>query len=129
MIPTGLDLITGEEYDSSKCLILLKAMCGLVQATRQFYKKLTCVTGTKMGFVEFEADGCLIRVNNIGTLILYIYVDDALVVGDKEAEKVFKLEIEQFFNTKEEGPMEEYVGCKVVRKGNNEIHMFQPDIM
>ena len=25
--------------------------------------------------------------------------------------------------------MEEYVGCKVVRKGNNKIHMFQPDIM
>ena len=28
-IPTGLDLITGEEYDSSYCLILLKAMYGL----------------------------------------------------------------------------------------------------
>ena len=25
--------------------------------------------------------------------------------------------------------MEEYVGCKVTRKGNNEIHMCQPDIM
>ena len=25
--------------------------------------------------------------------------------------------------------MEEYVGCKVTRKGNNKMHMFQPDIM
>ena len=32
--PTGLDFITGEEYDSSDCLILLKAMWGLVQAAR-----------------------------------------------------------------------------------------------
>ena len=25
--------------------------------------------------------------------------------------------------------MEEYVECKVVRKGDNKMHMFQPDIM
>ena len=128
--PTVLDLITGEEYDSRDCLILLKAMYRLVQAAHQFYKKLNCVTVTKMGFVKCEADGyLLIRVNDIGTAIICIYVDDMLVVGDNEAVEAFKLEIKHFFNTTKEGPMEEYVGYKVVRKSNNKIHMFQPNTM
>ena len=80
-IYNGLDLITGEEYDSDNCLILLKAMYGLVQVARQFYKKLIYVRVTKMGFVKCEADGCLlIQLNDIRTVILYIYVDDMLVV-------------------------------------------------
>ena len=105
-------------------------MYGLVQAAHQFYKKLTCVTVTKMGFVICKADGCLlIRVNDIGTVILCIYVNDMLVIGNKEAIEAFKSEIKQLFNTKEEGLMEEYVGCKVTKKGNNKMHIFQPDIM
>ena len=83
-----------------------------------------------MGFVKCEAYGCLlIRVNDIGTVILCIYVDDMLVVGNKEAIKAFKSKIKQFFNMKEEETIEEYVGCKVTRKGNNKMHMFQSDIM
>ena len=102
----------------------------VVQAARQFYKKLTCVTVTKMGFVKCESERCLlIWENDIGTVILCIDVNEMLAVGNKEAIKAFKLEIKNFLNTKEEGPMEEYVGCKVVRKGNNEMHMFQPEII
>ena len=83
-----------------------------------------------MEFVKCEAYGCLlIRVNHIRTVILCIYFVNILVVGDKEAVDTFKQEIKKFFNTKEEGPMEEYVGCKVIRKGNNKLHMFQPDTM
>ena len=67
-------------------------MYRLVQAADQFYKKLTCVKVTKMGFVKCEADGCLlIEVDNIGTVILCIYVNDMLVVGNKEVIKAFKL--------------------------------------
>ena len=43
-IPTGLDLITGENYNTDHCLILLKAIYGLVQVSQHFYKKLICVT-------------------------------------------------------------------------------------
>ena len=105
-------------------------MYGLVQAAWQFYKKLTCLTVTKMGFIKCEANGCLlIRVNDIIIVILCNYVDGMLVVGDKDAFKVFKQEIKQLFDTKEEGWMEEYVVCKVIRKVYNELHMFQPDLM
>ena len=123
-IPTGLYLITGENYDPSDCLILLKTMYGLVQAARQFYKKLTHMTVTKTGFVKCEADECLlIRVNHVITVILCIYVENMLVVGDKEAVEIFKQEIKQLFNTKEDRSMEEYIGCKVVRKGNNKLQI------
>ena len=51
-IQTGLNLITGEEYDSSDFLILLKDMYGLFQAACQFYKKITRVTVTKYGICQ-----------------------------------------------------------------------------
>ena len=77
---------------------------------------------TKLGFVKCEADGCLlIRVTDNGAVILCIYVDNMLVVGDKAAVKTFRHEIKQFFNTKEARPMEECVGYKVIRKGNNKL--------
>ena len=128
-IPAGLDLVTGEKFEQEDCLVLLKAMYGLVQAARQFYKKLVRVTVEKMGFKKSDANGCLLmRVIELGTVILCVYVDDMLVVGDKTAVEDFKQEIKKHFNTKEEGTLDEYVGCKVVRKGD-ELHMFQPDIM
>ena len=68
------------------------------------------------------------RVVDLGMVILCVYVDDMLVVGDKLAVEAFKREIRKFFNTKEEGTLDKYVGCKVTRKGNR-LHMFQPDIM
>ena len=68
------------------------------------------------------------RVLDLGAVILCLYVDDMLEVGDKPAVKAFKKEIKKFFNTKEEGTLDEYVGCEVTRKGNG-IHMFQINIM
>ena len=128
-IPAGLDLVTGEKSEPGDCLVLLKAMYGLVQAARQFYKKLVRVTVGNMGFKKSDADSCLLmRVVEIGTVILCVYVDNMLVVGDKLAVEVFKREIKRFFNTKEEGTLDKYVGCKVTPKGD-ELHMFQPDIM
>ena len=57
-----------------------------------------------------------------------LYVDNMRVVGDKAAVKEFKKERKMIFNTKEEGTLDEYVCCKVTRKGN-ELHMFHPDII
>ena len=61
-----------------------------------------------MGFFKYVDDGCLlIRVNNIRTVILCIYGNKMIVVGDKEAIEAFKQESKQFFNTKEERTMKE----------------------
>ena len=128
-IPTGLEIVTGEKTKPGDCLVLQKAMYRLVQAAQQFYKKLVRVTVGKMGFKKRNADGCLLmRVVEIGTVILCVYVNNMLVVGDKIAVEFFKREIKRFFNTKEEGTLDKYVGCKVIWKGD-ELHMYQPDIM
>ena len=64
------------------------------------------------------------KVLDLETVILWVYVDNMLVVGDKESVKAFKKEIKEVLNTKEEGKLDEYVGCKVIKKGNKELHMF-----
>ena len=60
--PTGLDLVTGEKYEPGDCLVLLKAMYGLVQVARQFYKKLVRITVVKMGFQKSNANACLLMI-------------------------------------------------------------------
>ena len=39
-IPEGYDEVTNKDVDKEDCLILLKAIYGLVQVTRQFWKKI-----------------------------------------------------------------------------------------
>ena len=70
-----------------------------------------------MGFRKCLSDQCLLmRENKHGTIIICIHIDDTMIVGNREALDVFKKEISEFFATKEEGKMEEYVGCKVQKK-------------
>ena len=52
----------------------------------------------------------------LGTIIICVYIDDTMIIGDRKAIDVFKKEIRGFFSTKEEGKMEEYIGCKVQKK-------------
>ena len=48
--PKGLHLFTGEQYDVDDALVLVQAMYGLVQAARQFFKKLRDTLVEKMSF-------------------------------------------------------------------------------
>ena len=66
-----------------KYLVLDKAINGLIQAARQFHKRLTKAMEEDMGFDKF----------------------------------------------KEEGEMKEYVGCKVERRGRDNLIMFQDDLI
>ena len=55
------------------------------------------MTVTKMGFVKCKADGfLLVKVKYEGTVILCIYVDDMLVLGNKSAVEMFKHEIKRY---------------------------------
>ena len=58
-IPEGYDEVINPRVDKEDCLILQKAICGLVQAARQFRKKIV----DKMqegGFKLSEADPCML---------------------------------------------------------------------
>ena len=111
-------------------MLLDKAIYGLVQAARQFHKKLTDVMVKDMGFERCKADECLlIRTTRKGTVVVCVYIDDTLCAGDQQAIDEFKEELKSHFSTKEEGKMEEYVGCKVKRTCDKRLVMFQDNLI
>ena len=129
-IPAGLDEYLQTTFDEDDCVILDKSLYGLVQAARQFHKKLLDVMINKLGFEKCKADECLLKKKtDKGTVIVCVYIDDTLCVGNKEAIADFKQELKQYFDTKEEGEMYEYVGCKVKRKSKSELFMYQDDLL
>ena len=113
-IPEGLDEYDERNFGYDDCVILDKSIYGIVQAARQFHKNLLHVMTKEMKFEKFKAGECLLyRKDRIGTVIVCVYIDDTLCVGDKITVDIFKKELRTHFDTKEEGLMEEYVGCKV----------------
>ena len=113
-IPEGMSIFLQKEFGKDEALQLVQAMYGLVQAARQFFKKLRDTMVEKMGFTKCLSDQCLLfKKNELGTVIVCLYIDDTMVVGDKAAVDDFKKQLAKFFNTKEEGRMTEYVGCMV----------------
>ena len=90
--------------DGEACLLLDHAIYGLVQAACQFFKKLVKVLVEEMKFKKCLNDPCLLmNKNENGILIICLYIDDTLCVGNAEARKRFKQEIKIYFVTKEEG--------------------------
>lgn len=128
-MPQGMHEYFGKKYED-ECLFLLQGIYGLVQSARQFFKKLLEILIGKMGFIKCLSDQCLLtRTDETGTTIICLYIDDTLVVGDKIAIEKFKKEIKFFFSTKEEGTMDEFVGCKVMRTGEKRMLFYQDDLI
>ena len=100
MIPEGYDEVINKDVDKEDCLILQKAIYGLVQAARQFRKKIV----DKMqegGFQLSDADPCMLhREDERGACIIIIYIDDMLIkkplmLQSKYCKVIFKLKIQQ----------------------------------
>ena len=128
-MPQGMYEYFGKKCED-ECLFLLQGIYGLVQSARQFFKKLLEILIGKMGFIKCLSDQCLLfRRDETGTAIICLYIDDTLVVGDKLAIEKFKKEIKTFFSTKEEGMMDEFVGCKVMRTGEKRLLFYQDDLI
>ena len=129
-VPEGMSLYQGIENDKEDCVILDKSIYGLVQAARQFHRKLVSVLTTQMNFTKCVGDECLLmRKNSRGSVVLCVYIDDTLCAGHKEALKLFKEELKTFFATKEEGKLEEYVGCQIKKINEKCIIMHQTELL
>ena len=129
-IPEGLRIYEQKNYDDEACLILKKSIYGLVQAARQFHKKLVYTLTQDMGFVKCAGDECLLmRRNDTGTVVICLYIDDTLCAGEKESITLFKKELRKFFATKEEGIMDEYVGCQVKKINEKCVVMHQSELI
>ena len=84
-IPEGYDEVISQDVDKEDCLILQKAIYGLVHAAIQFWKKIV----DKMqggGFKLSEADPCMFYKEDVKEVcIIIIYIDDMLIIGKEEA--------------------------------------------
>jgi hypothetical protein len=79
-----MDCLDGTEHDPEDCLLLLKAIYGLVQSARQFFKKFVLILG-KIGFVPSSADlRLMIRRCNLGMVYLAMYIDDCATAMETE---------------------------------------------
>ena len=59
---------------------------GLVQAARSWWKTFVEVLKTDLRFNQFKNDNCLMhREDDLGTVIMAIYVNDCLMIGDETA--------------------------------------------
>jgi Reverse transcriptase (RNA-dependent DNA polymerase) len=96
--PEGYEKFLKENHGkniSSKthCVLLLRALYGLVQAAHQWYKKISSIFG-KLDFHPSPADPCLYIKKAIGNeppVYIILYVDDGVIFGTpKIIEQVMK---------------------------------------
>ena len=127
-VPDGYEIVNKDKkIDSSKqCMRLIKTIYGLTQAARQFFKKISAVLTEKLNMKKCLADQCLFgRKTSKGSVLIAIYIDDTLCVGKQAAIDELKSDLAKHFSTKEEGPLNEYVGCEVIREGKSKLFMSQ----
>ena len=110
----------GMKNRDSECLLLLKPIYGLVQAAREWWKKLVGSL-KECGFEETLIDPCLLlKDTKAGVVTVAIYIDDLLWNGP---EKMVKQEIERLMRsgfimtvTKD---LSDYLSCKITFSTDN----------
>ena len=96
---------------------LKKSLYGLKQAPRQWYKKFDSFMMSH-GYKRLVADQCVYvrRFQNDKFVILLLYVDDMLIVGeDRSMINKLKKELSKSFDMKDLGPAQQILGMKIVR--------------
>ena len=114
-IPEGYDEVINPRVDREDCLILQKAIYGLVQAARQFWKKLVDKM-QEQGFKLSEADPCMLyKEDERGVCIIIIYIDDMLIIGKEEAIDDAIRVLQGHFQAKDPTSLEDYLGVQIVQ--------------
>ncbi len=115
-LPGGM---TGFE---DECLLLLKAIYGLVQAARQWHKKLIEVL-KKIGFKGGIANPCLMmRQNSLGVNLMSIYMDDNFCVGKQEVLKKLVQDLEaEGLSVKVSWDLKDYLRCTIAISNDKKL--------
>ena len=126
-IPNGLETYLNQQLND-KCVKLKKLIYGLVQAARAWWKKFTNSL-QEIGFNKCPSDNCLMmRINKVGTTILFIYVDDVCVFGNQEAVEVTIKQIETIYRIKRVGTLTEFIGVNIKIK-DDDLFLGQEDTL
>ena len=110
--PPGMDLPPGS------VLKVLRSLYGLKQAARDWNQ--SCIESLqKMGFIQTDADPCLLRHPEKEILIL-VYVDDILI-GSKQINNInwFKKHFGEIYKIKDLGEVSKILGVQVIRNRKN----------
>ena len=118
-IPEGYDEVINKDVDKEYCLILQKATYGLVQAARQFWKKI--VDKLQEGGFQFsEADQCMLyKEDEKEICIIIIYIDDMLIIGKEEAIDAAIKALQGHFQDKDPTRLEDYLGVQIVQSDDD----------
>ena len=119
-----------QDVDKEDCLILQKATYGLVQAARQFWKKIV----EKMQGGSFLLRGAdpymLYKENEIGGCIIIIYIDDMLIIGKEEAIDAAIKILQGNFHVKDSTSLEDHLGVQIVQSDDGKkAWLGQPTII
>ena len=77
----------------------------------------------ELKFEQYSNDSCLFKLKiKEGTVFLIIYVDDCLLVGDKEAVQLALTKIENYFDITRSEEIEDFIGCNIERKENKSAY-------
>ena len=97
-----------KRVDKEDCLILLKAIYGLVQAARQSWKKIVGKI-QEGGFKLRGADPCMLyKEYENGVCIIIIYINDLFIMGKEEAIDDAIRILQGHFQVKDPTSLEDY---------------------
>jgi Reverse transcriptase (RNA-dependent DNA polymerase) len=99
----------------TSCLLLKKALYGLVQVAHQGWKRIFEVF-YEIGFKPTKADPCLFVKKGEGknSNVMILYVDDRGNYGTPENIRRVLQKLSTVFKLKNMGKMEQYVGCHLI---------------
>jgi Reverse transcriptase (RNA-dependent DNA polymerase) len=107
MTPEGL------EANEDECVLLKKAIYGLVQSARIFYLKFKAVM-IKLEFTPSTSEPCLFSKKANGSMIfVVVYVDDCYVIGSDMNLKLFISDIQKEFQIKIQEIPTDYLSCDI----------------
>ena len=114
------------------CLLLEKALYGMVQAARQWWKKMTQVMNG-LGFYPSATEPCLFVKNpekEEPPAFVMLYVDNGGIIGTPAIIKEVLENLSKEFQVKELGEMKHFVGCHIIENKNRDtIWINQPKLI
>jgi hypothetical protein len=126
-----MDCPKGMVHFKSECLLLEKALYGLVQAARQFFKKFVQIM-KKIGFKQSDAEPCLLyRKEGKDVVMVVIHVDDCYMIGTKAGLKKTTDQIQQNgLTVKVDTSTSDYLSCEIVfDAGKTKAWLGQPHMV
>ena len=103
---------------NSKFGQLNKAIYGLNQASRQFFRRITTYLDT-IGFTKSSVEPCLLS-HQQKQLYIAVYVDDLLIVGHNTHLTWFTAMISTEFEIRVDTTVTEYVGTQLISLTDND---------